>query len=147
MILPDFCPKISLPSYVKPDNVQALFELFFPKEQLEIIVAYINNHVDHLDLYELDEKAENKRLYRWKPMTVNKLCIYLEIRIYIGIYIKNRIKFYQIRKPYFPSHPISELIRLRRFELIHRRFRIIKDPPNKVGFKGVFNRINNKEYL
>ena len=79
---------------VKSDNVWALFELFFPKEQLEIIIRYINDYVDHLDLYELDEKAENKRLYRWKPMTVDELYMYLKIRIYMEIHIENRIKFY-----------------------------------------------------
>ena len=64
MILPDFCPKISLSSYIKPDNAWALFELFFSKEQLEIIIKHINDHIDYLDLFELDEKAENKTLHR-----------------------------------------------------------------------------------
>ena len=94
MILPDFCPKISLPSHIKPDNAWALFELFFSKEQLEIIVKHINDYVDYLDLFELDEKAENKRLHRWKPMTVDELYMYLGIRIYMGIHIENKIRFY-----------------------------------------------------
>ena len=63
------------------------------------------------------------------------------------IHIENRIKFYQIRKPYFPSYLISELIGLRRFELIYKKLRITKDPSNGVDFKGVFNRVSNKKYL
>ena len=94
MILPDFCPKISLPSHVKPDNAWALFELFLPRDQLAVIVRHTNDHVDHLDQYELDENTSKTRLYQWTPLTIKEAYVYFGIRIYMGIHIENRIRFY-----------------------------------------------------
>ncbi|MCJ1242627.1 hypothetical protein MMC14_010636 [Varicellaria rhodocarpa] len=62
MKLPDFCPRINLPPHIKPDNAWELFTLYFPREQLEIIVRNTNNHVDHLALYELNEQEKNDEL-------------------------------------------------------------------------------------
>ena len=94
MKLPDFSPKICLPSHVKPDNAWGLFELFLPKDQLAIIVKHTNSYVDHLDLFKLDENSPKKRLCRWKPMIIEEAYIYFGIRIYISIYIKNKIEVY-----------------------------------------------------
>ena len=61
--LPFFENKINLPPHVKSNNVWGIFELFFSKEQVEYIVKYTNEHVDHSDLWELGEEKPKSRLY------------------------------------------------------------------------------------
>ena len=100
MNLPDFCPKINLPPYIKPNNTWGLFALFLPVAQIEIIVKNTNSNVDNLHLYELDkqeykdEQRHKTRLYLWTPMTIKEAYIYFGIGIYMDIHKKNKVDYY-----------------------------------------------------
>ena len=76
-------------------------------------------------------------------MTIAEAYVYFGIRIYMGIHKENRIESYWTKKPFFPFYPISELIGLKRFESIHRRIRLAKDPPKEDDFKSVFDRVSS----
>ena len=72
MNLPPFERKINLPPNVKPSDAWSLFELFLPQNMMQLIVEHTNSHVDHLDLYELDEDSHKKRLHQWTPMSIEE---------------------------------------------------------------------------
>jgi hypothetical protein len=44
MKCPDFLPQINLPPHILPINAWGIFQLFFTKEQVQIIVDHTNDH-------------------------------------------------------------------------------------------------------
>ena len=71
-------------------------------------------------------------------MSIKEGYVYIGSRIYIEIHQENRLTYYWTKKEFFPSHPIAELMGLKRFQSIHRRIKIAAEE----SFESVFNRVN-----
>jgi hypothetical protein len=136
MKCPDFPPQINLPPHVRPINAWGIFKLFFSKEQVQIIVDYTNDHQNRpYDVLKPHSKARD-----WRLMSVGKAYAYLGIRIYIGIYLENQLSHYWREGPFVPSHPIRDVMSLKRFQAIHVAWRLCTDDPDD-QFEGVFDRV------
>lgn len=137
MDLPPFAYAVNLPPEIKPIDAWGIFLLFFPQEQMQIICENTNKRRES----DQESCSKTSRLHAWVPMTVPEAYGYLGIRIYMGIHREDRIPYYW--KPgseSWPSHPMPEVMSLRRFEAIHTAFRLCTADPDH-DFRAVFDRV------
>lgn len=138
MDLPPFQSTVNLPPDIKPSNAWGIFLLFFPREQIEIIVRNTNQRKD------IDQtmRPKHSREQGWYPMTVEEAYGYLGIRIYIGIHKENEARQYW--KPgtiALPSHPVVNVMSLKRYEALHTAFRCCTADSDH-EFEAVFDRVS-----
>lgn len=134
---PAFEPQINLPHCIQPSDAWGIFKLFIPEEQVQIIVKHTNDYADkprpHL--------GPHARAHQWKPVTVGEIYAYIGIRIYMGIYKENQMSHYWREGPCYPSHPVSGIMSLQRFQAIHRGLRLAGDSKETL-IEGVFDRVS-----
>lgn len=139
MDLPDFPLRINLPPDIMPKDAWKIFQLFWPVEQMQII---IDNTNDYANRPYYVQKA-HARAHRWISMTVEEGYAYLGIRIYIGVNPQNKLSHYWRDEPEKPLlRDVIASMSLLRFEAIHRALRMATDEPNH-EFESVFDRVRS----
>lgn len=134
MNLLDFRPKTNFSPQVSPSNAWGIFRLFFPTEIICQIANSTNAKVwDHV----VEDLSPDARLYAWRDITPEEVYGYLGIRIYMGMHAEPKQRDYWSRGPNKPIHRVSDIMSLKRFEAIHRRFTISED----TEFEAVFERV------
>jgi hypothetical protein len=137
MKLPDFSPKINLPSTIQPLDPWSIFRLFISTEMVMTIVQYTNERVSQLVTDDLKPQA---RLRDWKPVTCEEIYAYIGIRIYMGLYSTPSERDYWSEGIDRPDHPLKDVMSLKRYEAIHARMRIATADPD-AEFDAVFERV------
>ena len=120
MEYPPFDPTVNLPSHITPNDALGIFSLFFSDPILDIIVENTNK----LEGRAPTALQQNARAHDWVPLTRPELKAYLGIIIYQGLHIERNLKDYWSQSPDTPFHPITQYMSLRRFQILHRKFRI-----------------------
>lgn len=90
MKLPPFGYSINLPSHVTPKDAFGLFDLFFTKEQLQIICDNTIKRQEQLPFPE----TPGSRAWDWRPLILSEIYGYLGIRIYMGIHVEDCFEDY-----------------------------------------------------
>jgi hypothetical protein len=135
MNCPDFKAKINLPPGIEPSNAWGIFKLFFPEEQVQILVNHTNEYHDR----SYAVPTLRSRAHDWQPVSLREIYAYIGIRIYIGIHPENQLSHYWRQGPAYPSHPVIDVMSLRRFQAIHRGLRLAGDEEDH-PIEGVFDR-------
>ena len=98
----------------------ALWQCFFPPEQLNLMLIYTNSHAR---LYYEKCIIPYARARPWKSLTMDELYAYLAAHIYMGLHKEPRISDYWNTRLNKPIHPIIyRAISLVRFQQIDRFF-------------------------
>ncbi|CZR52909.1 uncharacterized protein PAC_02786 [Phialocephala subalpina] len=137
MKLPDFQPKINLPSSISPLNAWEIFRLFIPTE---IICQIVNNTNEKVAQEDMEDLAPYSRLKRWKPVTCEDIYVYIGIRIYMGLNIQSDMREYWATGQNKPHYNLSDVMAKDRFLAIHTRMRVADPDPN-AEFGAVFDRL------
>ena len=130
--------KLNLLKYINNKDPWQIFKLFQTDELVDRLIEYINKNI------ELHPFSEDKDfLYRWTPISRQKLYAYLAVLIYIGLYIESTIKDYWHKNfLYGTIYVIQNYIRANRQQQINYYFYCTK-PRYKEdeGFKSTFKKI------
>ena len=116
----EFDSHMILPSHITPLDALSIFSQFLPDRILDIIVENTNK----LEGRAPTALQQNARAHDWVPLTRPELKAYLGIIIYQGLHIERNLKDYWSQSPDTPFHPITQYMSLRRFQILHRKFRI-----------------------
>lgn len=139
MNLPDFPPGVQLPPEVSANDAFKIWQLFFSKEMVDIIVQHTNDHNNRP--YHVLKPYSRAKL--WKPVTADEFYGYLGIRIYMGLHRENQIEDYwkQRSGSSWPDHwSVQQFMSRQRFEAIHGGMRVASDDPD-TNFEAVFDRV------
>ena len=137
MELPLFGYAINLPPHVTPKDAFGIFKLFFTEEQLQIICEHTNQRQEQVPFPD----TPGSRAWDWRPMVLSEAYGYLGIRIYMGIHKEDGFPDYW--KPpniAWPGHPVRDVMSLRRFQAIHKAFRLCTADPDH-DIQAVFDRL------
>ena len=78
----------NLPEDVRPDDPYAIFNLFFNKDTLQILVTHTNKYAD---LYSVLKTLFARLQY---PITIRELRAYIRVYIQIGVHYESSIELY-----------------------------------------------------
>jgi len=111
---------ITLPNSFQPENLTpyVVFSEFFSKKQVELIVQHTNLYAYYQNTKRNNSSDNNRR--KWTELTVNELKIWLALVIYMGIFKLPSIEDYWKSDDIYPTHEITNLMSLLRFQQISR---------------------------
>ena len=133
--VPPIVCEIRLPENVLPSNPLAIWSLFFPPEQLQIIANHTNLHA-----LKKEERGQAVQVQCrvWTDVTVQELYAYFGIRIYMGINRQPRVRDYWNTDISKPLHPIiRKAMAWNRYEAIDRMLYLANPGPNCTVFDKV----------
>jgi hypothetical protein len=137
MDVPDFLSKVMLPPGIAPLDALGIFELFLPDPILDIIVENTNNPEGRAH----GPWKPNARAIDWIPMTRRELKTYIAIIIYMGLHIEQKLETYWSTDSDSLYHIIPRYMSLRRFQLLHRRFRM-RCPTNSEEVPDLWSKVS-----
>ena len=120
MELPNWGWEINLPNNVSPDDPITLFTMYYTLEIIDLIVKKTNDYPREPQ----DDSCPRARAKEWYLTCRGEIYIYFAIRIYMTLYVCNKIVDYWSTKDFTPDHPISSYMSRDRFQELHIRMRI-----------------------
>jgi hypothetical protein len=87
---PDFEFEITLPMYTSPDDPITLFTLYYTPEIIKSIVLHTNN----VQRKAQDPSKANARANQWYPTYAGEIYLYLAIRIYMTLFVIDKVADY-----------------------------------------------------
>ena len=88
--LPNFDFEITLPDHVSPNEPISLFCLYYTPKIVNKIVRYTNKYIQEPQ----EQSIHYTRVGTWYPTHTREIYIYLAIRIYMTLYVQNKISSY-----------------------------------------------------
>ena len=120
MKLPDFDWEITLPENTSPDDPITLFTMYYTPEIIDIIVEKTNSYLREPK----DESCPHARADKWYPTSCGEIYTYFAVRIYMTLFVCNKIADYWNTKDFTPNHPISDYMSRDRFQELYIRVRL-----------------------
>jgi Transposase IS4 len=134
MRLPNWGWEITLPENTSPDNPITLFTIYYTPEIIDLIVEKTNNYRREPQ----DNSLSRIRANGWYSTCRREIYLYFAIRIYITLYMDNKISDYWSTKDIAPKHPITKYLSRDRFQELYMRMQF-----HRKEAKGLYKKVTN----